>query len=190
MTPFRRERGGDDVLLVLPEHERALLMDLTRQVVQMLKHGDAADPAMVRLLPSAYPDDDEAAAEFRRFTADDLTGRKIAHAQAVLATLEAPAAEGTTGTTGTTGTAGDEPTPRRRGSRSKGPRPDERRLDTAAQQAWLRSLTDLRLTLGTRLGITDEGLPSGAESHLQAMHAVFDWLGYLQESLLQTLTRR
>jgi hypothetical protein len=184
MTPFRRERGGDDVLLVLPEHERALLMDLTRQVVQMLEHGDAADPAMVRLLPSAYPDDDEAAAEFRRFTADDLIGRKIAHAQAVLATLEAPATEGTAGT------ASDEPTPRRRGSRSKGPRPDERRLDTAAQQAWLRSLTDLRLTLGTRLGITDEGLPSGAESHLQAMHAVFDWLGYLQESLLQTLTRR
>jgi hypothetical protein len=181
MMPFRRELGGDDVLLVLPEHERALLMDLTRQVVQMLEHSDAADPAMVRLLPSAYPDDDEAAAEFRRFTADDLTGRKIAHAQAVLATLEAPAAEGTTG---------DEPIPRRRGSGSKGPRPDERRLDTAAQQAWLRSLTDLRLTLGTRLGITDEGLPSGAESHLQAMHAVFDWLGYLQESLLQTLTRR
>jgi hypothetical protein len=187
MMPFRRELGGDDVLLVLPEHERALLMDLTRQVVQMLEHGDAADPAMVRLLPSAYPDDDEAAAEFRRFTADDLTGRKIANAQVVLATLEAPSADTTVSATGATD---DEPTPRRRGSRSKGPRPDERRLDTAAQQAWLRSLTDLRLTLGTRLGITDEGLPSGAESHHQAMHAVFDWLGYLQESLLQTLTRR
>ena len=185
MIPFRRDRDGDDVLLTLPEHERALLMDLTRQVVQMLEHGDAADPAMVRLLPSAYPDDDEAAAEFRRFTADDLTGRKIANAQVVLATLAAPSADATEGAT-----SDDATTPRRRGSRSKGPRADERRLDTAAQQAWLRSLTDLRLTLGTRLGITDEGLPSEAESHLQAMHAVFDWLGYLQESLLQTLTRR
>ncbi|WP_371740778.1 DUF2017 family protein [Frigoribacterium sp. CFBP 13712] len=185
--PFRRERGGDDVLLELPEHERALLIDLTRQVVQLLEHGDADDAAVARLLPSAYPDDAEAASEFRRFTADDLTNRKIANARVVLATLADRPLEPSGDDTGPT-TADTEP--RRRGSRPRGPRPDERRLDTAAQQAWLRSLTDLRLTLGTRLGVTDEGMPDDAEPHLRAMLAVFDWLGYLQESLLQTLTRR
>jgi hypothetical protein len=154
VIPFRRGRDGME--LTLPDHERALLADLVAQLVSVLEGGDPGDPAVARLLPSAYPDDEEAAAEFRRFTADDLTARKVANARRVLDDL--------------------------------GPPPTSR-LDEAAQQSWLRTLTDLRLVLGSRLGVTDEGPAPTDDPQLLVMHDVFDWLGYLQESLVQALTR-
>jgi len=154
VIPFRRRRDG--LSLTLPEHERALLADLVAQLVAVLEGGDPGDPAVARLLPSAYPDDEEAAAEFRRFTADDLTTRKVANARRVLDDLGPPAAT---------------------------------RLDEAGQQSWLRTLTDLRLVLGSRLGVTDEGPAPTDDPAALVMHDVFDWLGYLQESLVQALTR-
>ena len=154
MIPFRRR--GDDLLLDLPEHEARLLGDLVSQLVTVLEGGDPGDPAVARLLPSAYPDDEEAAAEFRRFTADDLTTRKVANARRVLDDLGPPAAT---------------------------------RLDEAGQQSWLRTLTDLRLVLGSRLGVTDEGPAPTDDPAALVMHDVFDWLGYLQESLVQALMR-
>lgn len=150
--PFRRR--GDELLLDLPEHEARLLGDLVAQLVTVLEGGDPGDPAVARLLPSAYPDDEEAAAEFRRFTADDLTARKLANARRVLDDVAAPTAE---------------------------------RLDAAGQQSWLRTLTDLRLVLGSRLGVTADGPAPSDDPHVVVMHDVFDWLGYLQESLVQTL---
>ena len=152
MIPFRRR--GDELLLDLPEHEARLLGDLVAQLVTVLEGGDPGDPAVARLLPSAYPDDEEAAAEFRRFTSDDLTARKLANARRVLDDVAAPTAE---------------------------------RLDTAGQQSWLRTLTDLRLVLGSRLGVTADGPAPSDDPHVVVMHDVFDWLGYLQESLVQTL---
>ncbi|MBD8583436.1 DUF2017 domain-containing protein [Frigoribacterium sp. CFBP 8766] len=150
--PFRRR--GDDLLLDLPEHEARLLGDLVAQLVTVLEGGDPGDPAVARLLPSAYPDDEEAAAEFRRFTSDDLIARKLANARRVLDDVAAPTAE---------------------------------RLDAAGQQSWLRTLTDLRLVLGSRLGVTADGPAPSDDPHVVVMHDVFDWLGYLQESLVQTL---
>jgi len=152
VIPFRRR--GDDLLLDLPEHEARLLGDLVAQLVTVLEGGDPGDPAVARLLPSAYPDDEEAAAEFRRFTSDDLTARKLANARRVLDDVAAPTAE---------------------------------RLDAAGQQSWLRTLTDLRLVLGSRLGVTADGPAPSDDPHVVVMHDVFDWLGYLQESLVQTL---
>lgn len=58
-----------------------------------LPSGDAAlpeDPALARLLPDAYPDDDPTASkEFRRYTEGDLRAGKRQHAATVLATLPA-----------------------------------------------------------------------------------------------------
>jgi len=152
VIPFRRR--GDELLLDLPEHEARLLGDLVAQLVTVLEGGDPGDPAVARLLPSAYPDDEEAAAEFRRFTSDDLVARKLANARRVLDDVAAPTAE---------------------------------RLDAAGQQSWLRTLTDLRLVLGSRLGVTADGPAPSDDPHVVVMHDVFDWLGYLQESLVQTL---
>lgn len=46
-----------------------------------------ADPALARLLPDAYRDDAEAAAEYRRFTEGELLAKKHAHMSTLLRTL-------------------------------------------------------------------------------------------------------
>jgi hypothetical protein len=57
-------------------------------------------------------------------------------------------------------------------------------LTTSDAQAWLRTLTDLRLVLATRLGIEDDD-DEGAPDEL--LRAVYDWLAFLQDSLLAVL---
>ncbi|WIE64540.1 DUF2017 family protein [Curtobacterium sp. MCLR17_036] len=58
------------------------------------------------------------------------------------------------------------------------------------EQAWLRTLTDLRLTIATRLGIEDA---DDEERSVEAdagvgLRDVYDWLGYVQEHLVTTMT--
>jgi hypothetical protein len=121
-----------------------------------------SDPALARLLPDAYGDDDAAATEFRRYTEGDLRAGKRAHATAVLASL-APLAE--------------------RGGRLV--------LDRDEADAWLGCLNDLRLVLGTRLEVTEdsERRPRSDDPRAQALQ-VYGWLGWLQESLLGCLDPR
>ena len=117
------------------------------------------DPALARLLPDAYGDDAQASAEFRRFTEQDLRSGKRASAGTVLATL-APLTV--------------------RGGRLS--------LDREQADAWLGCLNDLRLVLGTRLGVTEQTDLDAADEdpRAQALH-VYGWLGWLQESLLSCL---
>lgn len=69
-------------------------------------------------------------------------------------------------------------------------------LDRDRADAWLRTLNDLRLVLGTRLEVTEEtgggeqaeGLPED-DPRRQALE-LYGWLGWLQESLLRTLEPR
>ena len=120
------------------------------------------DPALARLLPDAYADDDSAAAEFRRFTEQDLREGKRASATTVLATL-APLLG--------------------RGGRLA--------LDRDQVDDWLGALNDLRLVLGTRLEVTEEtelDVPDD-DPHAQAL-LVYGWLGWLQESLLSCISPR
>jgi len=120
------------------------------------------DPALARLLPDAYGDDDEAATEFRRYTEGDLRAGKRANAGTVLATL-APL----------TG----------RGGRLV--------LDRDEADAWLGCLNDLRLVLGSRLEVTEETEldPRADDPRAHALQ-VYGWLGWLQESLLSCLDPR
>jgi hypothetical protein len=124
------------------------------------------DPALARLLPDAYNDDPEAAAEFRRFTERDLVAGKLANIKALLGTLEeagldAPAGE-----------------------------PRRVRLDSAALDAWLWALNDLRLALGSRLEIEDgyeeqiAGLP--LDDPRLPHFALYEWLTGLQDALVRT----
>lgn len=117
------------------------------------------DPALARLLPDAYRDDDAAAADFRRYTETDLRAGKRAQATAVLASL-APYSEG-----------------------------GRVRLDRASADAWLGCLNDLRLVLGTRLEVTEETELDAApdDPRAQAL-AVYGWLGGVQEMLISRLT--
>jgi len=120
------------------------------------------DPALARLLPDAYADDDAAAADFRRFTEQDLRAGKRGNAGTVLATL-APLLG--------------------RGGRLA--------LDRDQVDAWLGTLNDLRLVLGTRLEVTEDtdlDVPED-DPHAQAL-LVYGWLGWLQESLLSSIPPR
>jgi len=117
------------------------------------------DPVLARLLPDGYRDDPQASAEFRRYTEESLRTAKVASAQTVLASL--PAAGG------------------------------DVRLSEVECQQWLRALNDVRLALSVRLGITDEN--EDLSEHLAADDPrsayvwVYQWLAYLQDSLIEAL---
>ncbi|RKR75410.1 DUF2017 family protein [Frondihabitans australicus] len=157
--PFQRKRDG--IHLALADHERALVGDLTRQLVELLDEGDSQDPALARLIPDGYSGDDDemrsAAAEFRRLTADDLTAAKARNAERVIETL-----------------VQDRRQP----------------LGLESEQAWLRTLTDLRLTLASRLGVTADGYEAQTgDPQTLLMRDIYEWLGYVQESLVRALDR-
>jgi hypothetical protein len=65
------------------------------------------------------------------------------------------------------------------------------RLAPEDAQAWLRALNDVRLALGTRLGITEDyedemELPDWADPR-SAYLEVYHWLGYVQDTLVRAL---
>jgi len=65
------------------------------------------------------------------------------------------------------------------------------RLSAGDAEAWLRSLNDVRLALGVVLGITEdyerEFRELGPEDPRGAYLHVYDWLTFLQESLVRAL---
>ena len=118
------------------------------------------DPVLARLLPDGYSEDPDASAEFRRYTEESLRSGKVASAQTVLASLP--------------------------------PGGGEVRLSEPECQQWLRALNDVRLALSVRLGITDENEDLteqlGVDDPRSAYIWVYQWLAYLQDSLLEALT--
>ncbi|MCU0116482.1 DUF2017 domain-containing protein [Curtobacterium poinsettiae] len=157
MIPFVRRADG--VHLGLSSGERDLLASLTEQLRQVLGGDLSADPISERMFPDAYPGDDEASAEFRKYTQSDLLTQKTTNASIVHEWL--------------TGTCDGS-------------------LDAEDEQAWLRTLTDLRLTIADRLGIEDA---DDEERSVEAdagvgLRDVYDWLGFVQEHLVVTLTSR
>jgi hypothetical protein len=121
--------------------------------------GPPDDPVLARLLPDAYHEDPEAAGDFRRYTEHGLRSGKVAAARTVLATLP-----------------------------GKGGRV---RLTAENGEVWLRALNDVRLALGVRLGITEDyehelgGV--SADDPRAAYLQVYDWLTFLQETLVRAL---
>ena len=130
------------------------------------------DPVILRLFPDAYRGDDEAASDFRRFTERGLREAKAGAAATMLASLA-------------TAGGADPDAPRSR---------DKVRVELDADEAgaWLRTLTDLRLALGTRLGVTDgddddwDSLDD--DDPRRHVHDVYDWLGWVQETLVRVLS--
>lgn len=154
-------RAGAVIRTEFEPVEAALLTQLASQVAGILTSRDTApDPALVRLLPDAYSDDAAKAEEFRRFTSPDLTERKVQNAKTMIADVaEALIAE--------------EPT--------------TVELDPRSIQAWLRTLTDIRLVLASRLGIVQDGDPARADDEAFMLGDLYDWLGGVQESLVGAL---
>jgi uncharacterized protein DUF2017 len=66
---------------------------------------------------------------------------------------------------------------------------DAERLDDEQLAAWVGALNDLRLVLGTRLGVTEElytEVPSPRDAQAQEL-ALFGYLTWLQEQAVQAL---
>jgi hypothetical protein len=197
VKPFKRRRRGG-LLATFEPGEAHVIASLTSQVVELLRdrNGESAsdpdplagelglsggpslppdDPVLQRLLPDAYRDDSDESAEFRRFTERSLTSAKVENAEAVLASLREAGLDETK--------VDDEDV--------ENQEPLEVELDAAAVQAWLRTLTDVRLSLAVRLGIeSDEDmmlLHQSEDEAVIAMTELYDWLGYVQETLVTAL---
>lgn len=192
MTGFARHRRSGLVIANLTGFEADLLRSLAGQLVELLSNEQAVpdasrdpleamldfsgpttapeDPVLQRLFPTAYPDDEEAAGEFRRFTETSLRDGKARAAASIIDALEE---------------AGLPQEP------DDGLMIDVE-LDPHEANAWLRSFTDLRLALATRLGIEE-----GDEDYWQSLpeddprtqaHDIYEWVGYLQETLVMALS--
>ncbi|WP_369052547.1 DUF2017 domain-containing protein [Kineococcus terrestris] len=196
MATFRRSRDGLLTLDLRPV-EADVLASLAREVLELLgapgepaqravdplaeelgladlpSFGDheGASPAVPpedevlrRLLPDAYGEDDpQAAAEFRRLTEAGLRERKARAARGLLATLEPVAGQG---------------------GRVK--------LDADGARTWLAALNDIRLALGTRLGVSDDPDEDpfdalAEEDPERYAWAVYDFATHLQETLVRSL---
>jgi hypothetical protein len=160
--------AGPGVEARLDRDEVTLLRELCRQLADELVAVDdadvAADPVLTRLFPDGYRDDPEAAAELRSLIQGELREAKVAAARAVAARLDEA---------GPTGRI---------------------RLDEDAAQQWLTALNDLRLTLGTRLGVTeepDDDLDQLADDDPERVaYDIYLLLGWLQDSLVEALLKR
>ncbi|KNE82177.1 MULTISPECIES: DUF2017 domain-containing protein [Streptomyces] len=133
-----------------------------------------SDPALARLFPDAYGDPErepggdeekirEYAAEFRRYTENDLRTRKREDALGVVRALD----------------------------RLPAPEDGEALLELGSEETrkWLGTLNDLRLAIGARLEVTEDDqelyrLPDSDPRKPMVM--AYLWLGGLQESLIGT----
>ncbi|MCU0300841.1 MAG: DUF2017 domain-containing protein [Candidatus Nanopelagicales bacterium] len=72
-------------------------------------------------------------------------------------------------------------------------RKDPTRLSDEEAAAWLGTLNDLRLTLGTRLAVSQDGpepfLELAEDDPRRGMYLVYDWLTYHQDRLIRALDR-
>ena len=190
---FQRRRGGGTVA-TFTGFEADLLRSLASQLVELLRNEVAApksgddpleelldfsgpttepeDPVLARLFPTAYPHDEEAGGEFRRFTEGTLRDHKAQNAGEVIETLEE---------------AGLPPELEEEGLVV------DVELDPAGSVTWMKSFTDIRLALATRLGI-EEGdeeywLDLPDEDPRAHVYDIYQWVGYLQQTLVDALSR-
>lgn len=187
MGGFSRHQRSGACVATFTAFEADLLRSLAAQLIELLRNEAAApqtadpleqmldfsgptrepeDPVLARLFPTAYPADEEAAAEFRRYTEGSLRDHKAAGAAAVIDILEESGLP---------------------------PRPEDGlfidvELDPAQAMTWMRSFTDMRLAIATRLGIEE-----GDEDYWRQLdddapeaqvHDIYEWVGYLQETLV------
>ena len=173
---FQRTATGR-VVLRLDDVERGLLMSVARQVMDLVQPAEASpdqDPLAAQLgwvdgdvgisddpaVARLLPDaydDPDDARDFRRFTENDLRQSKMQHAMTVLEEIE------------------------RSGEK----------VAVTSTDSWLGLLNDARIAIGTRIQISEDnheelaGLPDGDPR--SGLFHVYDWLTFLQESLVRCM---
>ena len=155
MSGFEHHHRSDRVIATFTGFEADLLRSLASQMVELLRNERAEpaaptadafealmsefsgattipeDPVLARLFPNAYPEDEEAAADFRRFTESGLRDGKAAASGLVIDVLE---------------DAGLPPELTEDGLVI------DVELTPDEAETWMRAFTDIRLALATRLG--------------------------------------
>jgi hypothetical protein len=192
VSAFTRHRRSGAVIATFSGFEADLLRSLASQIVELLHHEAAVpddrdplevlmdfsgpttapeDPVLARLFPTAYADDEEAAAEFRRFTEGTLREGKARAAGTIIDTLEEAGLPDELTEDGLT---------------------IDVEMDEQTAQTWMRSFADIRLALATRLGVEDGdeeywySLPD--EDPRAQAHDIYEWVGWLQETLVGALS--
>ena len=182
MSNFEKVGGAYSIDLTLDEAQ--ILINLVEQLLELLGEGDffhhydssdplaqllampveivtPDDPVLLRLLPNAYADP-EAASDFRRYTEPQLRGAKQKNLRLVREQLTVLVDENSGGV-----------------------------IEDIEADIWLKALNDLRIALSIRLEINEtsfetfELLPD--EDPQKPVYAVYFWLGWLQENLLELL---
>ena len=200
-SKFIRDENGF-ITITFTTQESQVLINLLEQLLELLgdssvtgNHSDPLtnllgsagndappdDPVLRRLLPNAYQDERDAA-EFRRYTEYGLREKKRSAAHLVYESLIPSEEEWNS----------DKPIDK---STFK------ILIDSQDIQSWLTTLNDLRLALAVRLGIGEQSSEIKEESSthqkfelmtdndpMKAVYAVYSWLGWLQQSLLEVLT--
>ena len=173
---FQRTATGRVVLRV-DDVERGLLMSVARQVMDLVQPAEASpdqDPLAAQLgwvdgdvgisddpaVARLLPDaydDPDDARDFRRFTENDLRQSKMQHAMTVVEEIE------------------------RSGEK----------VAVTSTDSWLGLLNDARIAIGTRIQISEDnhkelaGLPD--DDPRSGLFHVYDWLTFLQESLVRCM---
>ena len=162
----RWEPGPDDsMVLSLTEVELELLQSMPDDMRTVLLTSDD-DPARKRLFPRAYldPTADAAETEWRDAVYPDLVDQRFDALDLVAGTLTRAVVTG---------------------------RDHEWReitLTADEVQAWLSVLNDVRLVLGIRIGVSDDEPPELPDDDpAAAAWEFYNWLTYLQGSLVETL---
>jgi hypothetical protein len=147
----RVERTGPGAYrLRLPADERRVLRTLPAQLRELLT---TDDPSLARLFPPAYPDDEEASAEYDRLVRQELLDGRLEALRVLERTVDAE------------------------------------RLDGEELSAWVGALNDLRLVLGTRLGVMEEsyGAELDPRDPRAPQLALYGYLSWLQEEAVAAL---
>lgn len=153
-----------NVRLPLAIVEGIHLAGLVEEFTTMLEaSADEPDHSIERLTPDVYPDDAEASAEFAAATHDDLLDRRASEAAVVRRGLQPFLV-----------TAADELV------EDEALAPRDVLIPMKEIDAWLRTLTALRLVIASRLQITSDD-----EHDLEdPRFGVYDWLAYRLEGLI------
>lgn len=184
MKPWKRK--GDKVFGELDKQEAAVLRGLVSQIDDMLKarieetpQDELAELTGIRTGPTTSPDDpvlSRLLPDFHRLD-DDNPGKAELDSAAALRSIHEPTLLDLK--TGVAGVLLDT-CPMFGGGV---------RLSLEQADAWLSALNDVRLALGTAIDISDDMPDELPDDDPRSPHlAVYHWLTWVQESLVQALS--
>lgn len=162
-SPSEREvliNLSGQIIEILAERVDIFDKDPLAEMVGITGHDSPPDDeVLLRLLPNAYADPVESS-EFRRYTESTLRSKKRSDSMDMRSRLLEPIGSNIL-------------------------------LDRDGAQSWLGALNDTRLALGVRLNANEHTYEHfemlSPEDPMAAVFAVYSWLGWIQESLINAL---